>query len=159
MTAAQYSPRVVFAGALAALFPGSPQPELEVAVDVLATLGYRKPDHTATLALLREHSFLEESDGDGWNEPRSCRYVCSCKQVEYAIWMKSDPDLTGLAAFQERQPDAMELHHAHVAGILTGTAPEDVPASRFRPVVTDEAIEAAANQLRSQLGDSTGRTP
>ncbi len=131
------------------------QSELEAAVDVLTTLGYRRPDHTVTLALLRDHTFLEEDEGDGWNEPRSFRYVCSCQQIEYAAWMQKDPDMTGLAEFQqEGREDAMELHHAHVARILTGTAPE-VPNPEYYPLVTEDAIEAAANQLRSQLNDFT----
>lgn len=49
----------------------------------------------------------------------------------------------------------MELHNAHVTEVLTGTDPADVPKPEYLPVLTEEAIEAGANQLRSQLGDFT----
>jgi hypothetical protein len=151
-----FTPRGILAGHLASLIPALPQATLEVAADGLTTLGYRRPDYTATLALLSEHSFTEEDGGDVWNEPRSCRYVCSCRKVEYAAWMQTDPEMTGLSEFQqESRLDATDLHHAHVASVLTNTATEDVPKPECYPVLTESAIEAGANQLRSQIGDFT----
>jgi len=151
-----FTPRDVLAGHLAAVIPALPQAVLGSAADGLTALGYRRPDYAATLALLSAHSFLEEDEGDGWNEPRLCRYVCSCQQVEYASWELKDPGMTGLSEFQqEGHLDAMDLHHAHVAAVLTGTAPEDAPKPEYYPVLTEDAVVAGANQLRSQIGDFT----
>ncbi|HEX9227577.1 MAG TPA: hypothetical protein VF885_13115 [Arthrobacter sp.] len=156
MSVEQFTPRDVLAGHLAAVIPAMPQTALESAADGLATLGYRLPDYAATLALISAHHFLEEDDGDGWNEPRVCWYRCSCGQREYAEWTQKDPELTGLEEFQSEGHDAaLALHHAHVAEVLTGAAPEDVPKPEFYPLVTEESIVAATNQLRSQLGDFT----
>lgn len=115
-----FTTRDVLSGQLAALLPALPQAALETAADSLIALGWRPaPDLSVTEEILAEHSFTEEDEGDGWNEPRSCRYCCSCQKVEYAAWMQADPDMTGLADFQqEGWFDAMALHHAHVAEVL-----------------------------------------
>jgi len=156
MAEPDFTPRDHLAGHLAALIPGVPQNALEAAAYGLTTLGCLQPDYSATLALLSAHSFLEDDEGDGWNEPRLCRYVCSCQQAEYLTWEQRNPDMTGLAEFQqEGRLDAMDMHHAHVAQILTGTAPEDVPKPEYYPLITEDAIVAGANQLRSQIGDFT----
>lgn len=147
----QFTPRDALAGHLA-----EPQRTLESAADGLTTLGYRRPDYAATLALLSGHSFMEEIDGDGHHEPETWWYSCSCTKVIYARWTQTDPDMTGLNEFRDGgREDAMSLHHAHVAAILTGTGPEDVPKPEFYPLITEDSIVAAANQLRSQLGDFT----
>lgn len=152
----QFTPRDALAGHLAAVIPALPQGALESAADGHTTLGYRRPDAAAVMAHLGAHHFMEETDGDGWNEPRVCWYRCSCKKLEYAEWTQKDPDMTGLGEFQSEGYDAaLKLHHAHVAEILTGTAPADVPTPEFYPVLTEEAIVAGANQLRSQTGDFT----
>lgn len=157
MTAAQdFAPLDVLAGHLAALIPALPQETLESAADGLITLGYRQPDCAATLELLSGHSFSEEIDGDGHHEPETWCYSCSCTKVIYARWTQPDPDMTGLNEFRdEGRKDAMALHHAHVAEILTGTAPEDIPTPEYYPLLTEDAVVSGANQLRSQLGDFT----
>lgn len=156
MTTPDFTPRDVLAGHLAAVIPALPPTTLESAADGLTILGYRRPDYAATLALLSAHIFLEESDGDGWNEPRVCWYRCSCTKREYAEWTQKDPELTGLEEFQSEGYDAaLDLHHAHVAQVLTGTAPEDAPQPEYHPALTEDAVVAGANQLRSQIGDFT----
>jgi hypothetical protein len=155
-SARRFTPRDVLTGHLAALLPALPQDALEAAADGLVSLGYRRPDPTAVMASLDAHHFVEESDGDGWNEPRVCWYRCSCKKLEYAEWVQKDPELTGLEEFQTEGHDAaLDLHHAHVAEILTGSAPEDIPTPEYIPVLTEDAIVAGANQMRSQTGDFT----
>jgi hypothetical protein len=147
----------VLAGQIAALLPALPQGAYEAAAEGLIALGWRlAPDRSVTEEILTEHSFVVEDEGDGWNEPATWWYSCSCTKAEYAQWTQTDPDMTGLAEFQqEGREDAMALHHAHVAQILTGTAPEDVPKPEYHPVLTEDAIVAGANQMRSQTGDFT----
>lgn len=98
----------------------APQRTLEAAADGLIALGWRPAaDPSVTKEILTEHSFLEDDDGDGWNEPRSYRYSCSCTKAEYALWVQKDPEMTGLSVFlEEGRYDAMALHHAHVAAVL-----------------------------------------
>lgn len=90
------------------------------AADGLIALGWRPAaDPSVTDELLTEHSFMEDDDGDGRNEPRSYRYSCSCTKADYALWVQTDPGTTGYQNFREEgRYDAMELHHAHVAEIL-----------------------------------------
>ncbi|WP_193593984.1 hypothetical protein [Paenarthrobacter sp. YJN-5] len=127
------------------LAPTSPTPAVGVRLD-----------HERILAVLAGHVFIEDEDGDGWNEPRAFWYRCSCSRREYAEWTQKDPQMTGLEEFQTEGHDAaLELHHAHVATILTGTAPVEFPKSEYRAVLTAAAIEAGANQLRSQINDFT----
>ncbi|MET4143865.1 hypothetical protein [Arthrobacter sp. UYCo732] len=84
-----------------------------------ASGGARHPRASVTEEILTEHSFMEHGDGDGWNEPRSHEYSCSCDQAQYGQWMQRDPEMTGLSVFlKEGRHDAMALHHAHVAGLL-----------------------------------------
>lgn len=150
------SPRDILVGHLAALLPGLPQAALEAAAEGLTSLGYRVPDPAAVKAQLAGHDFIQEEDGDGWNEPRVFWYRCSCSNREYAEWVQKDPGLTGLEEFQTEGYDAaLELHHAHVTEILTGSAPVDVPAPAYRPVLTVDAVVAGANQMRSQTRDFT----
>ena len=105
---------------LAALIPALPQTTYESAADGLITLGHRAAaDVAATVALLAEHSFVEDEDGDGWNEPRWRRFSCLCRKAEYAEWTQRDPQHTGLAEFlEEGHHDALQLHHAHLAEVL-----------------------------------------
>lgn len=153
---APFTPRDVLTGHLAALLPALPQASLEAAADGLSTLGYRLADPAAVKATLDAHLFITEEDGDGWNEPRWAAYRCLCNHEEYVQWMQRDPELSGLEEFQSEGHDAATaLHHAHVTEILTGTAPEDVPTPGYIPVLTEDAIVAGANQLRSQTGDFT----
>ena len=155
-TPAGFTARDTLAGHLAALIPGLPQAALEAAADGLTTLGYLRPDPADVMAQLAAHHFVEDEDGDGWNEPRVYWYRCLCTKREYAEWTQKDPDLTGLEEFKSEGYDAaLKLHHAHVAQVLTGTAPEDVPKPEYYPVLTEDAIVAGTNQLRSQLGDFT----
>lgn len=148
------TPHDVLTGHPAALLPVLPQASLEAAADGLSTLGYRVLDPSAVKSTLDAHMFITEEDGDGWNEPRWAAYRCLCKHREYVQWMQRDPELSGLEEFQsEGHYAATALHHAHVTEILTGTAPEDVPTPEFYPVLTEDAIVAGANQLRSQTGD------
>lgn len=44
---------------------------------------------------------------------------------------------------------------APTSEVLTGTAPEDIPTPEYYPLLTEAAVVAGANQLRSQLGDFT----
>jgi hypothetical protein len=153
--AAQFTPRDTLTGHLAALIPGQPQSALEAAADGLIALGYRAPDPAAVKATLDAHQFMEEEDGNGWSEPRSATYLCSCRALEYGEWMQRDPEHSGLEEFKTEGWDAaIALHHAHVAQILTGTAPADVEPEYY-PVLTEDAIVAGANQMRSQTGDFT----
>jgi hypothetical protein len=146
----QFTPRDALAGHLAAVIPGLPQEALESAAVGLTTLGYRQPDYAATLTLLGEHTFLEEDEGDGWDEQRVCWYRCSCKKVETPMY----PDRARrVCEFQQGAYDGP--HHAHVAEILTGINPEDAPKPEYYPVLTEDANVAGTNQLRSQLGDFT----
>lgn len=155
-TTAAFAPADILAGHLAALLPGLPQATLEAAAEGLTSLGYRVADPAAVKAQLAAHVFMEDEDGDGWNEPRSFWYRCSCSRREYAEWTQKDPEMTGLEEFQSEGHDtALELHHTHVTEILTGTAPADVPAAEYHPVLTEAAIEAGTNQLRSQINDFT----
>ncbi len=151
-----FTPRDVLTGHLAALVPGQPQTVLEAAADGLSTLGYRLLDPAAVKATLDAHQFITEEDGDGWNEPRWATYRCACSRQEYAGWMQRDPELSGLEEFQGDGHDAATaLHHAHVTEILTGTALVEPPEPEYIPVLTEDAIEAGANQMRSQIGDFT----
>lgn len=115
-----FTPRDVLAGQLAGLIPSLPHGAYETAADGLIALGWRPaPDASVTEEILTEHSFLEDDDGDGWNEPSSYCYSCSCTNAQYGKWMQKDPEMTGLADFlEEGRYDAMALHHAHVAEVL-----------------------------------------
>jgi hypothetical protein len=152
-----FTPRDILTGQLAALLPGLFQSTLTTVADGLISLGWRPAaDASVTEEILSDHSFEQLDEGDGHNEPAVWWYGCSCRQVTYAEWTQQDPDMTGLSEFhQEGREDAMALHHAHVAEILAGAAPEGVPKPEYYPLLTEEAIVAAANQLRSQLGDFT----
>lgn len=87
-------------------------------------------DASATEALLAQHSFLEDEDGDGWNEPRTREYRCSCTKARYGEWTQRDPEMTGLSVFlEEGWHDAMPLHHKHVAQVLIA-AGGGIPAQR-----------------------------
>jgi hypothetical protein len=153
---APFTPRDVLVGQLAALLPGIFQSTLETVADGLITLGYGLPDPAAVMVQLGAHQFVEEEDGDGWIEPRACWYRCSCSKREYSGWTQIDPALTGLEEFRsEGYGAALKLHHAHVVAIITGIAPAEVPVAEYHPVLTEDAIEAGANQLRSQLHDFT----
>lgn len=112
--------RDALTGHLAALVPGLPQDIYQLASEGLHTIGWRPAaDHSSTEELLTEHSFTEDEDGDGWNEPLSHSYSCSCSKVQYAQWIQSDPVMTGLTEFREEgRFDAMALHHAHLAQVL-----------------------------------------
>ena len=116
----EHNTRDVFAGHLAALIPALTQATYEAAADGLITLGHRPAaDPAATVALLAEHSFVEDEDGDGWDEPRWHRFYCLCRKVEYAEWTQRDPQNSGLSEFlEEGHHDAVKLHHAHVAEVL-----------------------------------------
>lgn len=160
----QFTPRDILAGRLAALIPGLPQSTLEAAADGITALGLRPAaDASVTEEILSEHSFMQLDEGDGHNEPEMWWYSCSCRKVTYAEWIQKDPDMTGLGEFQqEGREDAMALHHAHVTEVLLAagegiarTALPDVPKPEYYPLVTEDAIVAATNQLRSQLGDFT----
>jgi hypothetical protein len=141
---------------LAALIPGRPQTVLESAAAGLSTLGYRLLDPAAIKATLDAHIFTEEEDGYGWNEPRNAAYRCSCSRREYVEWIQTDPEHSGLEEFKTEGYDAaIALHHAHVAEVLTGTAAENVPVPEYVPVLTEDAVIAAANQFRSQTRDFT----
>lgn len=126
-----FSSRDILTGHLAALLNGLPQHALEAAADGLIGLGWRPAaDPSVTEEALIEHSFMEDDDGDGWNEPRSYCYSCSCTKAEYASWTQRDPEMTGLSAFlEEGRYDAMALHHTHVAEVLL-TAGGGVARSR-----------------------------
>jgi hypothetical protein len=151
------TPRDILTGQLAALLPGLVQSTLATVADGLIGLGWRPAaDASVTEEILSEHSFMQLDEGDGHHEPAVWWYSCSCRKVTYAEWIQKDPDMTGLGEFQqEGREGAMALHHAHVAGILTGTSPEDVPKPEYYALVTEDSIVAAANQLRAQLGDFT----
>ena len=41
------------------------------------------------------HSFIAYEDGDGWNEPRSDDFSCSCEQWEGPSWVQKDPQCSG----------------------------------------------------------------
>lgn len=98
---ANFTPRDVLAGQLAALLPPLPQATYESVADGLIGLGcWPAPDAAATLALLSAHSFVEDIEGDGWNAPEVWEYRCLCRK-SYAQWTQTDPDMTGLAAFRE----------------------------------------------------------
>jgi hypothetical protein len=156
MTDLDFTPRDVLAGHLAALVPCQPQTVLESAADGLSTLGYRRLDPAAVNATLNSHVFTGDEDGDGWNEPRSAAYHCSCTRREYVEWMQSDREHSGLEEFKTEGYDkAIALHHAHLAEILTGTALVEPPAPTYVPVLTEDAIVAGANQMRSQTRDFT----
>lgn len=127
------------------LAPTSPTPAIDARLD-----------HDRILAVLAGHVFIEDEDGDGWNEPHSLWYRCSCSPREYAEWTQKDPQMTGLEELQSEGHDAaLELHHTHLATILTGPAPVEKPKPEYRHALTEDAIEAGANQLRSQINDFT----
>ena len=150
------TPRDLLTGHLAALVPGQPQAVLEAATDGLSTLGYRLLDPATVKATLDAHQFITGEDGDGWNEPRWAIYRCLCNHREYVQWMQRDPECSGLEEFQGEGHDAaIALHHAHVTEMLTGTAPVQPPEPEYVPVLTEDAIIRATNQLRSQLNDFT----
>lgn len=115
-----FTSRDLLTGQLAALINGLPQGGLEVAADGLIALGWRPAaDPSVTEEILTEHSFTEDDDGDGWNEPRSYGYSCSCTKAQYGQWVQKDPEMTGLSVFlEEGRYDAMALHHTHVAEVL-----------------------------------------
>lgn len=153
---AALAPRDILTGHLAALLPALPQAALESAADGLSALGYRLLDPAAVKAALDAHQFMEEEDGDGWNEPRNAAYRCSCSRREYVEWIQVDPEHTGLEAFKTEGHDtAIALHHAHVTEILTGTAMAEPQEPEYMAVLTEEAILRGANQLRSQTNDFT----
>lgn len=152
----RFTSQDILTGHLAGLIPGLSQATLETAAEGLSSLGYSRPDPSTLKDRLAVHDFIQDEDGDGWNEPRAVWYHCSCRKVQYAEWTQKDPGLTGLEEFlSEGYTDALELHHAHVAEILTGCAPVDVPKAEYRPALTEAAVEAGANQLRSQINDFT----
>lgn len=153
---AALTPRDILTGYLSALLPALPQAALETAADGLTSLGYRTPDPAAVKATLDAHLFVEEEDGDGWNEPRNACYRCSCSRREYAEWIQRDPEHSGLEEFKTEGHDAaIALHHAHVTEILTGATPVEPKEPEYLPVLTEDAIVAGANQLRSQTNDFT----
>lgn len=107
-------------GQLAGLISALPQETYAAAAAGLQSLGWRPPaDLATTVALLAEHQFLEDEDGDGWNEPRWHRFSCLCRKVEYAEWTQRDPQNSGLAEFlEEGHHDSLQLHNAHLAQVL-----------------------------------------
>lgn len=93
--------RDVLTGQLAALINGLTQSDLEAAADGLIALGWRPAaDPSVTEEILTEHSFMED-DGNGWAEPRTYRYSCSCTEADYALWVQTDPGMTGYQNFRE----------------------------------------------------------
>lgn len=115
-----FTPRDLLTGHLAVLVPALPQTAYASAADGLLALGWRPAaDPSVTEEILTEHSFMEDDEGDGWDEPRSYAYSCSCTKAKYALWMQKDPEMTGLSVFlEEGRCEAMALHHTHVAGVL-----------------------------------------
>lgn len=148
--ASGFTPRDILAGQLAALIPGLSQPAMETAADGLVGLGYRRAlDPERTLEILSAHSFMEEDEGDGWTEPQTNWYCCSCTKAIYAQWTQKDPGLTGLTEFRdegrdEGREDAMALHHAHVAGALAGADPDSNSYALTR-------VQAAATEINASL--------
>lgn len=49
-----------------------------------------------------DHCLEASSEGDGWNEPESETYTCTCEEWEGIGWVQIDPARTG-------RPDPMEV--------------------------------------------------
>lgn len=115
-----FSSRDQLSGQLAGLIPALPQTTYQETADGLQSLGWRPPaDLAATAAVLAGHSFVEDEDGDGWNEPRWRRFSCLCRKANYAEWTQRDPQNTGLHEFlEEGHHDALQLHNTHLAEVL-----------------------------------------
>lgn len=119
-TGTDFTLRDILTGHLAAFIPALRQDVYEAAAAELIALGWRPAaSASVTEEILTEHSFMEDEDGDGWNEPRSRAYSCSCTKARYREWTQKDPEMTGLSVFlDEGWHDAMALHHTHVAEVL-----------------------------------------
>jgi len=91
-------------------------------------------------SILLRHTGMVEHDGDGYNEPYTCRYICSCGVV-YQEWTQKDPEQSDYSEWcYEAADNSRRMHANHVSGIIT-------------PVIERGTLLAAADAI-DKLADS-----
>lgn len=89
----------------------------------------RQPSLDLT-GLLGGHLFVHGEDGDGWSEPRTEWFACSCNRSQYAFWVQESPDLPGLREFHADRPVHEQSHTAHLAQVMTSILEQAWDAGR-----------------------------
>lgn len=69
------------------------------------------------------HALVDDSDGDGWNEPLQQRWHCTCG-VEFANWTQTDPENTGMPDLIHDVMPAYTTHILTAHNILVRVVPD-----------------------------------
>mgnify|MGYP003305347640 FL=1 len=91
-----------------------------------------EPRHSSLelAGLLGGHLFVHGKDGNGWSEPRTEWFACSCNRSQYAFWVQENPDLPGQREFHADRPVHEQSHTAHLAQVITSILEQAWDAGR-----------------------------